>query len=330
MKERLFSGIQPTGCIHIGNYLGAIKNWIRLMEEYESIFCIVDYHAQTINYNPLDLKEKVIKAAIDNIACGLDPAKCTIFVQSMVPEHTELAWILGCCTKVGDLFRMTQYKQKSRQNETNVNSGLLTYPILQTADIVLYHATVVPVGEDQLQHLELAREIVRNFNSKFKEYFKEPRALVTKAKRVMGIYGKAKMSKSLNNTIALSENPESIWEKLRTAPTDPKRIRRKDKGTPENCNLYSYHTFFSDKETQKWVEHGCSTAEIGCIDCKKKLFSKMEGILSPIREKREQLLTKKNEIVEILVESSKKVRNIAKTTIAEVKEITGLAKTVFE
>jgi tryptophanyl-tRNA synthetase len=220
MTKRLFSGIQPSGEVHIGNYLGAIKNWIKLLDDYDCIFSIVDYHAITIEYEPCEMQKRIINAAATNIAAGLDPDRCIIFVQSQVPEHTELTWILNTLTPMGHLERMTQFKDKAGQNEKNVNVGLFDYPVLQTADILLYKGCAVPVGEDQVQHIELSREIARKFNTRYGEFFPEPQHILSNAPRIMGLDGKNKMSKSMNNYISLIEEPDAIWKKLSSAVTD--------------------------------------------------------------------------------------------------------------
>src|SRR4051794_584656 len=232
---RIFSGIQPSGELHIGNYLGAVKNWVALQHTAESIFCIVDYHAIIAAYEPAQLRQRRREMAIGLLAAGLDPQGCSLFVQSDVPEHTELAWIFNTVTPVGELERQTQYKDKSQRAES-VNAGLLNYPILQAADIMLYRADLVPVGEDQLQHLELSRVIARRWNAQFaadEEFFPEPKPLLTPTRRIMGLDGQSKMSKSMGNTIGLMEPREEIWAKLRPAVTDPKRIKKTDPGTPE-------------------------------------------------------------------------------------------------
>ncbi len=217
--DRIFSGIQPSGEIHIGNYVGAIRNWVKLVERYECIFCVVDYHAITIDYEVTELRRRILEAAAVLVACGLTPERCTVFIQSQVLEHTELAWIFNCVTPIGELERMTQFKEKGRQHRENINLGLLAYPVLQAADILVYKAGFVPVGEDQVQHVELSREIARKFNARFGETFPEPQAILSDAPKILGLDGKSKMSKSLNNTLGLLESPESIWEKLRIAAT---------------------------------------------------------------------------------------------------------------
>lgn len=322
--ERLFSGIQPTGELHIGNYLGAVKNWVSLIPSYDCIYCIVDLHAITIDYKPEEMPKKIFEMAIGLIASGVDPEKCTLFVQSSVSEHTELTWIFNTIISMGELSRMTQFKDKSQQFGGAVSAGLFDYPVLQTADILLYKAKFVPVGEDQLQHIELSREIARNFNRRFKEIFPEPKALLSEGKRILGLDGKNKMSKSLGNHIALLETPENIWKKLKPAVTDTARVGRYDKGDPEVCNIFTLHTFFTDNETQKEVSENCREAKFGCIDCKKILSDNISLHLLPIREKAREL-NKNPEIVRsYLFEGAKRCKSIAKKTMREIKEAVGL------
>jgi len=327
---RIFSGIQPSGELHIGNYLGAVKNWVALQRQYESFICIVDYHAITVPYEPEDLRQRTRDMAISLLASGIDPSACTLFVQSMVPEHTELAWIFNTITPLGELERQTQFKEKSARQES-VLAGILNYPVLQAADILLYKADMVPVGEDQVQHLELSREIARKWNSRFvpdaAPFFPEPKALLTPTRRVMGLDGQAKMSKSLGNTVGLLEDPKDIWEKLRPAVTDPKRVRRTDPGTPEVCNIYHLHKAFSPTATVEHVALQCSTAGWGCIDCKKVLFESMEAELGPIRERAIEVRARANELAEILGDGAERARTIARETMREVKELMGMSST---
>jgi tryptophanyl-tRNA synthetase len=322
--ERIFSGIQPSGEIHLGNYLGAIKNWVLLLDKYECIFCIVDLHAMTVPYEPDALRERIFDAAVTNIACGLDPSRCTLFVQSHVPAHTELTWIFNCVTPIGELERMTQFKDKSRQHRHHINMGLLNYPVLMAADILLYRATAVPVGDDQIQHIELTREISRKFNHAFGELFEEPRELLTVAARIMGTDGKTKMSKSLNNTIGLLEPPDQVWEKLRTAVTDERRIRRSDPGDPDVCNLYTIHKGFSSGPDLEWAADGCRSASIGCIEHKKVIFDLMEKEIAPIRERAGRLRENPDEVRDILARGAAHCREIAGATMDEVRRLTGL------
>jgi tryptophanyl-tRNA synthetase len=324
-KPFLFSGIQPSGDIHIGNYCGAIRNWVDLLDKYNCVFCIVDYHAITVRYEPKLMRERVRQAAIVNIAAGLDPERCLLFVQSRVPEHTELTWVFNTLVPMGLLGRMTQFKEKSRRNEENVNVGLFDYPVLQAADILLYRAEAVPVGEDQIQHIEFTRDVARKFNLRFGDYFPEPRAVVPKSgAKILGLDGKAKMSKSLDNYIALIEEPDAIWEKLRPAMTDDKRQRRSDPGNPLICNIYTIHECFSTPEVQAEVAEGCRMAGIGCIDCKRKLHEQMMKVLDPIRERAKELEAQPERIDGWLEESASKCRTIAAATMREVRELIGL------
>jgi tryptophanyl-tRNA synthetase len=322
--SRIFSGIQPSGELHIGNYLGAVKNWVELQDKYECIYCIVDYHAITGSYEPADLRRRTRQMAVSLFAAGLDPKKSTLFVQSMVPEHTELAWIFNSVTPLGELERQTQYKDKAQRQES-VNAGLLIYPVLQAADILLYRADLVPVGEDQVQHLELAREVARRWNAKFEsDFFPEPKPLLTATRRIMGLDGQAKMSKSLGNTIGLLETPEEVWAKLRPAMTDPARVRRTDPGTPEVCNIYNLHKAFNDAETVEHVAIECRTAGWGCIDCKKVLLDGMMRELTPIREHARELEANPQIVTDALAAGAARVGEIAKGTMATVRETMGL------
>jgi len=322
--SRIFSGIQPSGELHIGNYLGAVKNWAELQRSYESFFCIVDYHAITIPYEPEDLRVRTREMMVSLLAAGLDPSKSTIFIQSMVPEHTELAWIFNSVTPLGELERQTQYKDKASRMES-VPAGILNYPILQAADILLYRADLVPVGEDQVQHLELSREIARRWNARFGEgFFPEPQAKLTPARRIMGLDGNAKMSKSMGNTVGLLEPPESIWEKLRPAVTDPARVRRTDPGTPEVCNIYHLHRAFSPPDVVSTVETRCRTAGWGCIECKKVLFEHVNTELAPIRARSVEIRARPEIVDQVIGDGAATARRVASDTIREVKERMGL------
>jgi tryptophanyl-tRNA synthetase len=322
---RIFSGIQPSGELHIGNYLGAVKNWVGLQRTTESIFCNVDYHAIVVAYDPVQLRARRREMAVGLLAAGLDPSVTTVFVQSDVPEHTELAWIFNTVTPVGELERQTQFKDKSAKQES-VSAGLLNYPILQAADILLYRADTVPVGEDQVQHLELSRVIARRWNAQFspdEEFFPEPKPLLTPTRRIMGLDGQSKMSKSMGNTIGLLETREEIWAKLRPAMTDPKRIKRTDPGTPEVCNIYSLHKAFSPPETVDHVAMQCTTAGWGCPDCKKVLAESMERELVPIRTRAEQLRAEPTLVDDALASGAARCREIAKETMREVRDRMG-------
>ncbi len=322
--SRIFSGIQPSGELHIGNYLGAVKNWAELQRSYESFFCIVDYHAITIPYEPEDLRARTREMMVSLLAAGLDPTKSTIFVQSMVPEHTELAWIFNSVTPLGELERQTQYKDKASRMES-VPAGILNYPILQAADILLYRADLVPVGEDQVQHLELSREIARKWNARFGEgFFPEPQAKLTPARRIMGLDGNAKMSKSMGNTVGLLEPPDSVWEKLRPAVTDPARVRRTDPGTPEVCNIYHLHRAFSPPDVVANVETQCRTAGWGCIECKKVLFEHVNKELAPIRARSVEIRARPEIVDQVIGDGAATARRVASETMREVKERMGL------
>ena len=322
--SRIFSGIQPSGELHIGNYLGAVKNWAELQRSYESFFCIVDYHAITIPYEPEDLRARTREMMVSLLAAGLDPSTSTIFVQSMVPEHTELAWIFNSVTPLGELERQTQYKDKASRMES-VPAGILNYPILQAADILLYRADLVPVGEDQVQHLELSREIARRWNARFGEnYFPEPQAKLTPARRIMGLDGNAKMSKSMGNTVGLLEPPDAIWEKLRPAVTDPARVRRTDPGTPEVCNIYHLHRAFSPPDVVANVETQCRTAGWGCIECKKVLFEHINKELAPIRARSAEIRARPEIVDQVIGDGAATARRVASETMREVKKRMGL------
>ncbi len=318
-KGRIFSGIQPTGTIHIGNYIGAIKNWVKLTETYDCVFSIVDYHAITIDYDVDNIQKSIMSAARTLIACGLDPQKCRLFVQSKVVEHTELAWILNCITPLGDLERMTQFKDKSKQHRENINVGLLDYPVLQAADIMLYKSTAVPVGEDQVQHIEFTRRIARRFNGKFGDTFPEPKWLLSPTPKILGLDGKAKMSKSLNNDIGILEKPDDIWEKLRTSVTDENRKRLKDPGDPELCNLYTMHTSFSPEDVVEDISEQCKSASRGCVDCKKILFENLMKELEPIQKRALALEKRPDDISDILRVGAKKCGETAKEVMIEVR-----------
>lgn len=322
--SRIFSGIQPSGEVTIGNYLGAIKNWVRLLEANESIFCVVDQHALTIAYDTTTMQRRIFEAAAANIAAGLDPSKCTLFVQSRVPEHTELTWYLNTVTPMGDLGRMTQFKEKSRAHSENINVGLFDYPVLQAADILLYKADKVPVGEDQVQHIELSREVARKFNQRFGEIFPEPDALLSPSPRIMGLDGKSKMSKSMNNYIGLVEDPKSIRRKLATALTDENRKRRSDPGNPDVCNIYTLHKSFSTAEDVAMVDVECRRAGIGCVDCKKLLGDRMLAELDPIRERYHHLIEHPDEVRGPLDEGAARCHGIAEATMGEVRAAMGL------
>lgn len=322
--DRIFSGIQPTGEIHIGNYVGAIRNWVQLVNRYDCIYCVVDYHAITIEYEVASMQQRILDTATILVASGLTPDKCTVFVQSHVHEHTELAWIFNCVTPVGELERMTQFKEKGKQHRQNVNVGLLDYPVLQAADILIYKAGYVPVGEDQIQHVEFSREIARKFNARFGETFPEPKVLLSDAPRILGTDGQTKMSKSMNNYIGLLEPPEAIWEKLRTAATCEHRQRRSDPGHPEHCNIFTMHQAFSKPDQIAYVDHGCRTAGIGCIECKQILSKNMIEEIGPVQERVREMNEKPEYIIEVLKSGRSRCRAIVEEVMDEVREKIGV------
>jgi tryptophanyl-tRNA synthetase len=289
-----------------------------------ALFCVVDYHAITGNYDPAVLRARRWEMAKSLFAAGIDPTRAHVFLQSDVPEHTELSWIFTTLTPLGDLERQTQFKDKSSKVES-IPAGLLMYPVLQSADILLYRADAVPVGEDQIQHLELARDTARKWNARFGEgYFPEPKPLLTPTRRILGLDGQSKMSKSLGNTVGLLETDDEIWAKLRPAVTDPQRVRKTDAGRPDVCNVYQLHKAFSDTETQANVVQQCTTAGWGCMDCKKVLLGNIVEELTPIRHRAAMLDAEPARILDALADGGRAARAIAQETMREVRERMGL------
>lgn len=323
-KKRVFSGMQPSGEAHLGNYLGALRRWVEMQDDYECIWCIVDDHAITAGGDPARMPAQVVDLAISFLAVGLDPDRAIIFVQSDVHEHTELAWLLNAVTPVGELERMTQYKDKAQRFES-IPAGILNYPVLQAADILLYKAGAVPVGEDQRQHLELTREIARKFNTVYGETFPEPEALIDESVgRILGLDGEAKMSKSLGNTVGILAEPDEIWARVRTAVTDPQRVRRSDPGRPEMCNVFTLHTFFTRGEARAEIDRRCRTADIGCVECKRILADNVGETFAPFRERARYYRAHPGEVRRILDEGAERARAIARRTMAEVRARMGL------
>ena len=322
--KTVFSGIQPSGELHLGNYLGAVRNYVALQENYFCYICIVDYHAITQDYEPKQMPQRVREMAIDLLSCGIDPERSVLFVQSHVREHTELCWVLNSVTQFGDLSRMTQFKDKSRRQEDNINVGLFDYPVLQAADILLYKAQAVPVGEDQVQHLELARRVARGFNRRFGKVFPEPEAVLSSTPKILGLDGQAKMSKSLGNTISLNATDKQIRKSLARAATDPAREKRDDVGDPDKCNVFTLHKFFSSEEDKAWVREGCTTAAIGCVDCKGRLADNVIAHLEPIRERRAKLTESPSNIDEVLSRGAAKASQTAANTMEQVRKKLGL------
>jgi tryptophanyl-tRNA synthetase len=327
---RIFSGIQPSGELHLGNYLGAVKNWVTMQREHETLICVVNYHAITIPYAPEDLRRRTREMATSLLAAGIDPAKAALFVQADVPEHAELQWLLNTITPLGELERQVQFKDKAARQE-QVMAGLLNYPVLQAADILLYRADLVPVGEDQVQHLELSRVVARNWNARFSPeapYFPEPQPKLTQTRRIVGLDGQAKMSKSIGNTIGLLETPEQVWDKLKPVPTDPKRVRKDSLGEPNDCPIiYPLHRAFSPPDVVTEVEVNCRGGKWGCIECKKVLHHHMMAELDPIRERAASLAADKHAVQDALAEGAGRARKLARETMDHVRERMGLDAT---
>ena len=322
-KGRIFSGMQPSGRFHLGNYMGALENWVRLQNDYECFFSIVDLHALTSSYaDTSKLQDNIREMAIDWLAAGLDPEKNVIFCQSHVKEHAELALLLGMMTPLGWLERVPTYKDKLQDLEGSGKDlhtyGFLGYPVLMAADIMLYKATCVPVGQDQSAHLELTREIVRRFNYLYnKEVFPEPQAVYSKAKVLPGIDGR-KMSKSYGNTIPFGASPEEMWNAIRMMTTDPNRIRKTDKGNPEVCIVDKFQKVFNEDEYEGLVAQ-CRAGEIGCVQCKKCLNAKMNDMLKEIHERRVELSQKPEYIREVLAYGAERAQKEAAKNMAEIK-----------
>jgi len=331
-KGVILSGMRPTGRLHLGNYLGALQNWVALQQEFKCIYTVVDIHALTTLESPLDVADiqpNIAEMVLDWLAAGVDPDQSTMFVQSQVPEVMVLHTLLSMVTPLGWLMRVPTFKEKVRQmdeTEESVNYGLVGYPVLQTADIILYKADTVPVGQDQLPHLELAREIVRRFNHRFGDTFPEPRAKLAEAPLILGLDGQQKMSKSLDNHIELASTPEETSKRVLTAFTDPQRSTRNIPGRPEVCNVYSLHQLFSTGEEVATVYDECTTARRGCVDCKRHLAANINQYLEPLRERRREFEKHPDFVKQILDDGGKRARRIAKQTIGEVYQKMGLGQ----
>jgi len=323
-KKRVFSGARPTGRQHLGNYLGAIKNYVALQEDYECLYCIVDIHALTSLDDTSKLQDNIREMLLDWLAAGLDPEKSVLFVQSHVPEVMELFTLLGMVTPLSWLLRVPTFKDKVRLQPHNVNYGLVGYPVLMTADIVLYKAEVVPVGEDQLPHLELTRELVRRFNGIFGNTFPEPQAKLTESPMVLGLDGRDKMSKQAGNHIELALTEEETVKKVMEAVTDPARQFRRDPGHPEVCNVYKLQRYFNSLEAEG-ISEKCRHAEIGCVECKKRLADAINETLRPLRQRRAELAKDPAYLKQVLEDGAARARQLAVVTLAEVKKKMGLA-----
>jgi tryptophanyl-tRNA synthetase len=320
-KGRVFSGARPTGRQHLGNYLGAIQNYVALQDDYDCVYCIVDVHALTTVETTQDLKQNTSEMVLDWLAAGIRPDESIVFVQSHVPEVMELHTYLSMVTQFGKLTDLPTFKDKVRQQPENVNYGLVGYPVLMTADIVLYKTDIVPVGIDQAPHLEFAREIVRSFNYRYNtKVLIEPQVKHTEIKKVLGIDGREKMSKSLNNHIELASTPEETTARVREMVTDPARIRRTDPGDPDVCNVYTMHKIFSPQAEVEMVNVECRRAGIGCVDCKKLLARNLNTHLEPFRSRRAEFASKPGYVQDVLKDGAQRARTIAQNTMEEVRE----------
>ncbi len=324
-KGRVFSGARPTGRQHLGNYLGAMKNYVALQDEYDCIYCVVDLHALTTMEETENLRQNTYDMALDWLAAGIRPEESIIFVQSHVPQVTMLHTILSMVTPLGKLTDLPTFKEKARQQPHNVNYGLVGYPVLMTADIALYKADVVPVGIDQAPHLEFAREVVRSFNFRYNTTcLVEPRMKSTETPKVLGIDGQQKMSKSLDNHIEMAATPEETKKRIMQMVTDPQRMRRSDPGNPDVCNVFSMHKVFSPPEEIAMINVECRRAGIGCVDCKKRFAQNLNANLEPFRARRTDLAKDPDKVWDVLAEGAQRARLIAEKTMEEVRTAVGL------
>ena len=324
-QGRVFSGARPTGRLHLGNYLGAVKNYVALQDDYDCVYCIVDLHALTTVEDTDNLKQNAFDMALDFLAAGIRPKETIVFIQSHVPEVTELHTILSMVTPLGKLTDLPTFKEKVRQQPENVNYGLVGYPVLMTADIVLYKSNYVPVGIDQAPHIEFAREIVRSFNHRFgTRVLIEPQIKTTEIPKVLGIDGKDKMSKSLNNQIELAATPEDTRARVLEMVTDPARIKRTDPGNPDICNVFTLHKVFSPQADVDMVNLECRRAGIGCVDCKILLAKNLNAEIGPFRDRRAELAAKPDMVSDVLSDGSRRARTIAQKTMQEVRAAIGL------
>jgi tryptophanyl-tRNA synthetase len=326
-RPRILSGMRPTGPLHIGHLTGALDNWVRLMDTYECFFAIVDWHALTTDYaDPRDVRENVLEVATDWLAAGLDPARSTLFIQSLVPEHAELHLLLSMIVPVPWLERVPSYKEQQTQlTEKDLSTyGFLGYPLLQSADIMIYKADAVPVGEDQAPHIELTREVVRRFNHFYGPVLPEPKTLLTEVPRVPGTDGR-KMSKSYGNAVFLKDPPEVVRQKIKPMVTDPARKRRTDPGNPEICPVFDLHKAFSPRESQEWAAQGCRTAGIGCLDCKGRLLEHLLQRLEGIHARRPEFAARPDTVWDILQAGSHRAREVARATMEQVRSAMKIA-----
>lgn len=320
-KSRVFSGARPTGRQHLGNYLAAIKNYVALQDEYDCVYCIVDVHALTTTETTGNIRQSTFEMALDWLAAGIRPEESILFIQSHVPQVMELHTYLSMVAQLGKLTDLPTFKEKVRQHPDNVNYGLLGYPVLMSADILLYKADVVPVGVDQAPHVEYTRELVRTFNYRYKtDILVEPQTKHTEVLKVLGLDGKEKMSKSLNNHIELASTPRETQQRVMQMVTDPQRIRRTDPGNPDICNVFSMHRLFSTKEDVERISRDCRSADLGCVDCKNLFASNLNHHLEPFRMKRAELEKKPDYVHGVLDDGARRAEKIAAKTIAEVRK----------
>jgi len=322
MRQRILSGMRPTGKLHLGHLVGALDNWVRLQNDYDCFYCVVDWHALTTHYeSTAGIRDAIIDNALDWLSAGLDPNRSTLFIQSRVVEHAELHLLLSMIVPLPWLERVPTYKEQMTEiKDRDLNTyGFLGYPLLQSADILIYRANAVPVGADQVAHVELTREIARRFNHFYGEVFPEPQTLLTQVPKLPGTDGR-KMSKSYGNTIALNEKPEVLKEIVRNMVTDPARVRRTDPGNPDICPVGDYHDVFSEKDKVAEVDHGCRTAGIGCVQCKMWLFDSLMKRLGPVQEKRRELESHPQDVLDILNDGSRKAKAAAIETMDEVRK----------
>lgn len=320
-KKRILSGMRPTGKLHLGHYVGALENWVKLQGEYDSFHLIADYHVLTTSLVTDEIYQNSIDMLIDWLASGLDPVKSPMFRQSQIKQHTELHLIFSMLITVNRLERNPTLKDQVRDlNIEHVIYGHLGYPVLQTADILLYKGDAVPVGEDQVPHVEISREIARRFNNQYSNVFPEPEALLTKFARLPGLDGSAKMSKSLGNTILLSDEPETVKAKMKKAVTDPNKVRKGDPGNPDICLVFEYHKKFNPEEINE-IEAGCRSGELGCFDCKMRCALKISNFLEPIIQKRKYYEERLDEVNDILADGEKRALKVATETMNEVHKV---------
>ncbi len=320
--KRILSGLRPTGKVHIGNYFGALSNWVKLQKDYECFYEIADWHVLTTDYeNTQNLKEYIVEAVCDWISVGIDPEKSCVFVQSQVKEHAELSLLFGMLISVSRLERNPTLKEQIKELglDENISFGHLGYPVLQASDILVYKADLVPVGEDQLPHIEITREIARRFNYLYGKTFPIPEPVLTPTPRVPGIDGRAKMSKSLNNALFVDDEPDEIKNKIMKAYTDPLKIKLGDPGHPDGCVVFAYHNLVNKEEVPQ-VREGCESGKLGCVECKKNCINKMVSFLNSFREKKNKLKKDIDRIIEIINMGNRRAREVAESTLKDVRE----------